>query len=69
MLEAAAVENDPAKRKELFNQFQHLVHDDIPSVDLISPLEVVIADKRLRDYAVGAEGVASNWADAYFAKE
>jgi hypothetical protein len=26
----------------------------------------VIASKRLRNYAVGAEGVGSNWADAYF---
>lgn len=69
LLEAAAVENDAAKRRELFNRFQHLVHDDIPSIDLVSPLEVIIADRRLRDYAVGAEGAAGNWADAYFAKE
>lgn len=69
LLEAAAVEVDPAKRRELFNQFQHLVHDDIPSIDLISPLEVIVADKRLRGYAVGAEGAAGNWADAYFAAE
>ncbi len=43
------------------------MHRDIPSVDMISPLEVVIANKKLRNYAVGAEGVSSNWADAYFA--
>ncbi len=66
LLEAAAIENDPAKRKALFNSFQQLIHRDIPSVDLISPLEVVIASKRLRNFAVGAEGVGSNWADAYF---
>ena len=69
LLEAAAIEVDPAKRKELFNQFQHLVHEDIPSIDLISALEVIISDKRLRNFAVGAEGAAGNWADAYFAKE
>ncbi len=66
LLEAAAVENDPAKRKALFRDFQHLIHRDIPSVDLLSPLEVVIANKKLRNFAVGAEGVGSNWADAYF---
>jgi peptide/nickel transport system substrate-binding protein len=66
LLEAASVETDPAKRKALFGEFQRLIHRDIPSVDLISPLEVVIASKRLRNYAVGAEGVGSNWADAYF---
>lgn len=67
LLEAAAIENDPAKRKALFIEFQQLVHRDIPSVDLLSPLEVVIANKKLKNYAVGAEGVGSNWADAYFA--
>jgi peptide/nickel transport system substrate-binding protein len=69
LLEAAAVEVDTAKRKDLFNQFQHLVHEDIPSIDLVSPLEVIISDKRLRNFAVGAEGAAGNWADAFFAKE
>jgi peptide/nickel transport system substrate-binding protein len=69
LLEAAAVEMDGAKRKELWRQFQHLIHKDIPSVDLLSPLEVVIANKRLRNFAVGAEGVSSNWADAYFAAQ
>ena len=46
-----------------------MVHEDIPSVDLVSPLEVVIANRRLRNYAAGAEGVGSNWADTFFAKE
>jgi peptide/nickel transport system substrate-binding protein len=67
LLEAAAVENDPAKRKALFREFQHLIHRDIPSVDLLSPLEVVIANSKLRNYATGAEGLGSNFADAYFA--
>ena len=66
LLEAAAIEPDVAKRKALFKDFQQLIHRDIPSVDLISPLEVVIASKRLKNFAVGAEGVSSNWADAYF---
>jgi len=66
LLEAAAVENDPAKRKALFTEFQQLIYRDIPSIDLLSPLEVVIANRKLRNYAVGAEGVGSNWADAYF---
>lgn len=69
LLEAAAVEMDSAKRKALWREFQHLIHKDIPSVDLLSPLEVVIASKRLRNFAVGAEGVSSNWADAYFAPQ
>jgi peptide/nickel transport system substrate-binding protein len=66
LLEAAAVETDPAKRKALWKDFQQLIHKDIPSVDMVSPLEVVIANSKLRNFAIGAEGISSNWADAYF---
>jgi peptide/nickel transport system substrate-binding protein len=68
LLEAAAVENAPEKRRQLFFDFQNVVHADIPSVDLVSPLEIIIADKRLRNYATGAEGLGSNFADVYFAE-
>ncbi len=66
LLEAAAVENDPEKRRQLFFEFQKVVHEDIPSVDLVSALEVIIANSRLRNYATGAEGLGSNFADVYF---
>lgn len=66
LLEAAAVEIDTAKRKALFNDFQRLVHNDIPAVNLISPYEVIIANRRLRNYAVGAEGLGSGFQDAHF---
>jgi len=67
LLEAAAVENDFAKRRQLFFDFQKVVHDDLPSVDLVSALEVIIANHRLRNYTAGAEGLGSNFADVYFA--
>ena len=66
LLEAAAIEIDPAKRKTMFSQFQRIVHEDIPSVDLISPLEIIIANKRIRNYAPGAEGLGANFADVHF---
>jgi peptide/nickel transport system substrate-binding protein len=66
LLESAAVEIDPAKRKELFSQFQRIVHADAPSVDLISPLEVIIANRKIRNYARGAEGLGDNFADVHF---
>ncbi len=69
ILEAASVEIDFEKRRQLFNEFQRIIHEDIPSVDLISPLEVVIANKRLRDYAQGAEGLGGSFADTYFVAE
>jgi peptide/nickel transport system substrate-binding protein len=66
LLEAAAVETDPAKRKQLFSQFQRIVHADAPSVDMISPLEVIIANKKIKDYARGAEGLGDNFAAVHF---
>ena len=66
LLEAAAVEVDPAKRKQAFSQFQRLVHADVPSVDLISPLEIIIANKKIRNYARGAEGLGDNFSDVHF---
>ncbi len=66
LLEAAAIEVDAAKRKQLFSQFQRIVHEDVPSVDMISPLEIIIANKKIRNYARGAEGLGDNFADVHF---
>ena len=68
LLEAAAVENDFAKRRQLFFDFQKVIHEDLPSVDLVSALEVIIANRRLRNYTAGAEGLGSNFAEVYFAE-
>ena len=57
---------DPAKRKQFFSEFQRIVHADVPSVDMISPLEVIIANKKIRNYARGAEGLGDNFADVHF---
>jgi peptide/nickel transport system substrate-binding protein len=66
LLEAAAVETDEKKRWQLFSQFQRIVHEDMPSVDMVSPLEVIIANKKIRDYARGAEGLGDNFAAVHF---
>jgi peptide/nickel transport system substrate-binding protein len=66
ILEAAAVEIDPVKRKALWFQFQRLVFEDIPSVDLVAPIQVILANAKLKNYAPGAEGLGSNFADAHF---
>ena len=66
LLEGAAIEVNSDKRKALFREFQQLVHKDIPSVDLVSPLEVIIVNKKLRDFVTGAEGLGSGFQDAHF---
>ncbi len=63
LLKQAAVENDPAKRKELFNQFQQIVGEDIPDLNLVSPTFLTLYNTRitrLTDTADGAEGTLAN---------
>lgn len=66
LLEAAAVEIDPAKRKALFSQFQRIVDADLPAVNMVSPLEIIVANRKIRNYARGAEGLGDNFADVHF---
>ena len=50
LLEGAAVENDPAKRKEMFFEFQKIVAEEIPDIPLYSPLYLTIKNKRVHDH-------------------
>lgn len=68
LLEAAASEADEARRKELFFQFQQVVHDDVPSIELGANPNVTVAAKNLLDWGVYAGGTRANFAHAYFAK-
>lgn len=65
LLEAAAVENDPATRLELFNNFQRLVVEDLPTLDIVTPASITVSDKRVHNLKLGAEHLWSNGADIY----
>lgn len=67
LLEAAAVEVDPAKRKALFTDFQKQVIADVPAIDLVAPDSFVIYDKRVLDHTVGVDGIGNNGASIHFA--
>ncbi len=66
LLEAAAVEIDPARRYQQFAELQRIVVRDLPDITLIAPEVFTVADRRLADHTVSAEGVVGNLADAYF---
>ncbi|WP_421359896.1 ABC transporter substrate-binding protein [Agrobacterium rosae] len=59
LLEAAAIEPDEAKRKEIWSRFQHLIHDEVASVDLAAAGSQIVAHKRVKNYVTGAQGL--NW--------
>lgn len=67
-LEDAAIENDPVKRVALFKEFQRIVAQEVPDLNLISPLFLTIYNTRIHDHSTTADGVESNFADAYVAK-
>lgn len=67
LLETAAVEIDPAKRLELFNEFQRIVVEDLPTLDIVTPASITIFDKRVNNLKLGAEHLWRNGADIYLA--
>lgn len=67
LLETAAVEIDPAKRLQLFNDFQRIVVDDLPTLDIVTPASITISDKRVQNLKLGAEHLWTNGADIYLA--
>jgi peptide/nickel transport system substrate-binding protein len=68
LLEDAAVENDPDKRVQLFKEFQQIVARDIPDLNLYQPEFITIANQRVHDHSLTADGVESNLADVYVDK-
>ncbi|MDX1003377.1 ABC transporter substrate-binding protein [Sinorhizobium medicae] len=65
LLETAAVEIDPKKRLELFNEFQKLVVEDLPTLDIVTPAVITVYDKRLKNLKLGVEHLWGNGADIY----
>jgi peptide/nickel transport system substrate-binding protein len=65
LLETAAVEVDPVKRLDLFNQFQKLVVEDLPTLDIVTPAVLTIYDKRVKNLKLGVEHLWANGADIY----
>ncbi|WP_349962720.1 ABC transporter substrate-binding protein [Rhizobium sp. ZPR3] len=65
LLETASIEVDEAKRKQEFNDFQKIIADELPVINLISLENVTVFNKRVKNHTTGAEGVQSNFADVY----
>jgi peptide/nickel transport system substrate-binding protein len=62
LLETAAVEIDPVKRRALFFEFQAIVGEELPDISLFSPLFITIKNKRVHDESLTADGVEANLA-------
>ncbi|MFC5508604.1 ABC transporter substrate-binding protein [Bosea massiliensis] len=68
LLEAAAIEPDEAKRRDLFVEFQKIVSRDIPVVNLVTIQEFTVGARKVRDHSITADGVNGNFADVWIAQ-
>lgn len=68
LLEAAAVEPDPAKRAEYFKQFQTIIAQELPVINLAVPIRPIVHNTRVRDYAPDAGGLVGNLAETWLAE-
>ncbi len=66
LLEAAAVEVDETKRRQLFVDFQQIVHRDAPSIELGANPAITVLAKKVRDYGPTGEHIRGSFADLYF---
>ncbi len=63
LLEAAATEPSPEKRKELFNQFQQIIAREVPLINLVTKLSATVYNKKVQDHTVTGDGLEGNFAD------
>lgn len=68
LLEAAAVEADPAARVRQFHEFQQIVAQDLPNINLLTRGRVTIANSKVRNHTTGAYGPRSALADVFIAQ-
>lgn len=68
LLEGASVEVDTAKRKEMFLEFQKIVAEEVPSINLATVPYVTVYNKRVKDHTMSAEGIDGSLAYAYIEK-
>jgi peptide/nickel transport system substrate-binding protein len=65
LLEAASTELDENRRIALYRQFQQQVYQDLPILNLVAPRMVTLANRRVHDHTVTAQGLEGNLADVY----
>jgi peptide/nickel transport system substrate-binding protein len=65
LLEAAAVEPDEKNRREIWWKFQEIIHEEVASVDLIAAAGIIVANRRVKNFAPGAEGLTGSFADLW----
>ncbi|MES1162769.1 MAG: ABC transporter substrate-binding protein, partial [Rhizobacter sp.] len=65
VMEDAAAEPDPAKRKALIKQWQQIVQEDVPLLELIEQIWVTVSSARVHKTRPQGDGLFASLADAW----
>ena len=65
LMEAAGREADEGKRKALIKQWQQIVQDDVPVLDLVEQTWVTVSTARFRKATAQGDGLFASYADAW----
>ncbi|MCL2896615.1 ABC transporter substrate-binding protein [Brenneria tiliae] len=65
LLEQASVEIDPAKRAELYKQFQRIVEVELPDLNLLQIKRLTIYNKRVHNHLTDIQGVNGSLAEVW----
>ncbi len=65
LLETASTEPDESRRVSLYRQFQQAVYRDLPILNLVAPRMITLANRRVHDHTVTAQGLEGNLADVW----
>ena len=68
ILTAAGTETDLAKRQQLYRDFQRIVHEELPSIDIAYPAAFVVKKKTVQGELLGAHAVVWSFADTYLSQ-
>ncbi|MFN3937665.1 MAG: hypothetical protein ACK4KW_08805 [Gemmobacter sp.] len=64
---AASRENDAEERRRQFHEIQRILATELPVIALVAIDQFTVANTRVRDYAVTADGVYSGFAQVWLA--
>jgi peptide/nickel transport system substrate-binding protein len=65
IMEAAGAEAGPARRKALIKQWQQIVQEDLPVLDLVEQTWVTVSTARFHKIAAQGDGLFASYADAW----
>jgi peptide/nickel transport system substrate-binding protein len=69
IIEQAAREPDENKRKAQIKEWQQIVQEDVPVLELIEPVWITVSNSRFRKLALQGDGLFASYADVWLEPE